>query len=291
VVAPPAAGPALYDVLCGQVQAMGGGQISAANFLMFTRAYKDLGLLQESTPLSLVTGKLQTQSREAVLVGCIVMTVEVGKIRPNINNVGYGLWRIQSFNLLSGLFTLIEQKVVVVRTVTLTLMNLRECNVLKLHRVGAYVRGLVNEPGVLDELGLRGLDLESIDIQTQDQVYAMRESDGSQTLVAQIVVSSEAKRGTSSSATGDSTTDASSKVAAVLFDPNIMAVTKKQLGMYTTADVVSILLYGSQLMPSPAIGTVVSDLACHLDHEHMLALLSFNFGDVRCYFVVFPNGP
>ena len=85
VVAPQNVGPivarhALYDALCGQVQALGGGQISAANFLMFTRAYKDLNLLQESTPLSVVTGRLQTQSREAVLVGCIVMTIEVNKI-------------------------------------------------------------------------------------------------------------------------------------------------------------------------------------------------------------------
>ena len=275
--------PALYDALCGQVQALGGGQISAANFLMFTRAYKDLNLLQESTPLSVVTGRVQTQSREAVLVGCIVMTVEANKIQPNVNNVGYGLWRIQSFNQLSGLFTLVEQKVLVIRSVTLTLMNLRECSVLKLHRVGAYVRGLAGEPGVLDEFGLRGLDLESIDIQTQDQVYAMRESDGAQTLVAQIVVSSESKRGTSSSSSGDASTDVTSKVAAVLFDPSIMAVTKKQLGMYTAADVVSILLYGSKLTPSPAIGTVVSDLACHLDYERMLALLYFDFGDVRCY--------
>lgn len=78
VVLPPAVlpqgvvGPALYDVLCGQVQALGGGQIAAANFLMFTRAYKDLNLLQESTPLSLVTGRVQTQAREAVLVGCML---------------------------------------------------------------------------------------------------------------------------------------------------------------------------------------------------------------------------
>ena len=60
-------------------------------------------------------------------------------------------------------------------------------------------------------------------------------------------------------------------------------MTKKQLGTYTVADVVSVLLYVCKLTPSPGIGTVVSDLACHLDYEHMLALLSFDFGDVRCY--------
>jgi hypothetical protein len=58
IIAPPVVGgPGLYDALCGQVQALGGGQLAAANFLMFTRAYKDLNLLQESTPLSVVTGR------------------------------------------------------------------------------------------------------------------------------------------------------------------------------------------------------------------------------------------
>jgi hypothetical protein len=111
----------------------------------------------------------------------------------------------------------------------------------------------------------------------------VRENEGAQQSVANIVISSEAKSGATVVKQGESSTESKSTVAAVMFDPNVMAVSKKILGTYSVPDVVSILKYGSQITQSPTADTVVTDFCCNLDYVAVQNLLNMRFGDVRCY--------
>jgi hypothetical protein len=270
-----------WDNAFAQVPQLG-GHVRSNVFLAAAKAYKDLGMERDSTQIAAVASRLQAQNREVVLIGCLVLTVEACNIRPNINSVGFGVWRIMGFDLMSSTYMIREQKVHEGRTTTVSLMMLRECCVLKLLRINVVVHMLRAEPGLLVAEGLRGLDFEHFD-QNDDKVYHVRENEGAQHSVANIVVSSEGKSGTTVVKQGESSTESKSTVAAVMFDPNVMAVSKKILGTYSVPDVVSILKYGSQLTQSPTADTVVTDFCCNLDYGAVQSLLKMRFGDVRSY--------
>lgn len=251
----------------------------AENFLLLARNYTKIALPRNITGISCVADSIVKDSRQLLLLNVIIMTFNDKNITQNHD--GYSAWLISEYDIVTGTYLLIEQKVEQPRKTQVTLCQLRECAAIRTTRLDAVRLGLETCPGVFTCVNdWCGIDLEYIDSQTDEPVHVVRRAFGPGNMIGEIraVVTTKRK---ARALSGDEDEEISRVAAPAMYSKEIMAITKEQHSRLTVAQVVIIAHSGSRLLPESNEDVAV--LCCSMSQTEVKQLLTLQFPDLRSF--------